>query len=349
MRTLSAPISICLGITNKCNLRCKHCLASNSRYSEDLTTNEVLNIISQIRELKVLNIAIFGGEPLMRKDFFAILEALSRLKINLSLNTNAILITKKMASRLSRYPIKVYTVSLDGSCAKVQDPFRGKGSFEKNIEGIRNLVQEKCNVVISTTVSRFNYKDLENIVLLGRTLGANKVRFNNVVYLGNAICYQDSLIIKAEEKFRLLEEINILKDRFGDFLTGSLFEICNIMDEIRNNPKEVFPLKIHSCGAATIKCAILPDGWVTPCEIIWDAKAGNLKNQSLYDIWHNSSVMKVFREPLEIRGDDVPECNGCRYLRLCYKGHRCQPYYYPGARFEHKELYCWRKDVIDAN
>jgi SynChlorMet cassette radical SAM/SPASM protein ScmE len=345
MKILSAPLDLCLGITNQCNLNCKHCLAANTRLVQDLTTEELLNIIKQIGDLKIFNVYIFGGEPLMRKDFFTILEALCKLKISISLNTNGTLITKELAKRLAHYPIKVYTVSLDGSSAEVQEPFRGKGSFDKNIAGIENLREEKCNVLISTIVTRFNYKDVENIVLLARKLGAGQVRFNDVVYVGNAVCYHQSLLMIIKEKFELLEKFRELRNRFGSFITGSILQIVDIMEEIKAKPKEKFPLQIYSCGAATKKCAIRPDGWVVPCEIVWDTKAGNIRERSLSDIWHNSPVFEAFRQTLEIKEEEISECKGCEYLRLCYKGHRCQPYYYPGRRFEHKELYCWREDV----
>lgn len=348
MKTLSAPLNICFGITNKCNLRCKHCLASSTFASQDLSTAEILDIIKQIKDLKIFDIAIFGGEPLMREDFFTILDALIKLRIPLSLNTNGTLITRGVAKQLAQYPIRTYTVSLDGSCTEVQDPFRGNGSFDKNLKGIQNLIEEERNVLISTIVTRFNYKDVENIVLLGKKLGARQVRFNEVMYIGNAACYHQSLVMSIREKFELLDKVKELRNKFDKFITGSILQILDIMQEIKRNPQERFPLKIHSCGAATSKCAIRPDGWVVPCEILWDVKAGNLKKESLYDIWHNSAIMQSFRETIEIQEREIPECRGCEYLRLCYKGHRCQPYYYPGVKFEHKEFYCWREDVLGA-
>ena len=231
-----------------------------------------------------------------------------------------------MAKRLKQYPIKTYTVSLDGASPQVQEPFRGADSFRKNIEGIQNLIEEKCNVLISTIVTQFNYRDVENIVLLGKELGVRGVRFNDVMYVGNASCYNKNLIMSPKKKFELLDKIKELRGRFNGFVTGSVMQILDIMEEIKYNPKETFPLKIRNCGAATSKCAIRPDGWVVPCEVLWEVKAGDLRKESLYDIWHNSPVMRAFRESIEIKEEEISECKGCQYLRLCYKGHRCQPY-----------------------
>jgi SynChlorMet cassette radical SAM/SPASM protein ScmE len=349
IRTLTAPVSICFGITNRCNLNCRHCLAASTRRNDDLSTKELLRIIKEIGELKVLNLSISGGEPLLRNDFFILLDALSNFNIKITLNTNGTLITSPMAKRLASSRIKRFIVSLDGSNSDVHDSYRGKGSFIKAVNGIKFLLEKKCSVVISTTVTRKNFKDVGNIVSLGQKLGAGSVRFNDVTYVGNAACFNKELIMTPKEKFELLDNMIKLKAEFGEFVRGTLFEIIDIMQKMKTKPREQFPLKVTSCGAATLKCAIRPDGFVTPCEIIWDVKAGNLREKSLEDIWHHSEVLNAFRQPLEIKEEQIPECKGCKYLQLCYKGHRCQPYYNPGKQFKHKELYCWREDVCAAS
>lgn len=345
MKTLSAPLDVCLGITNQCNLNCKHCFALNTRNNEELTTEELLQVIKQIEEMKIFNVAIFGGEPLVREDFFIILEALSKLKIRLSLNTNGTLITPDIAKKLKGYPIRTYTVSLDGSCPEVQDPFRGKGSFEKNIVGIRNLIREGCNVLIATTVTQYNYRDAENIVLLGKSLGAGHVRLNEVVYMGNAACYNRELLMSPQEKLEFIAVMRMLLKKWGSFITGSIPHMVELMDQAAKEPLETFPLRLGGCRAATKMCNIRPDGWVTPCEVLWYLKAGNVREKSLSDIWLHSPVMESFRKIITINELDTPECKGCQYLRLCYKG-RCQPYYNPGKKFTHKEFYCWRQEIV---
>lgn len=347
MSVLSAPINVVLGITNKCNLNCRHCLASGSRFNNDLTTKELLNIIKQIRELKIFSVCIFGGEPLMRKDFFKIVEALSATKASLSLNTNGTLINKATAKKLSCCPIKTYVVSLDGASADIHDSIRGNGAFRKTINGIQNLVEQKCRVSISATVTRLNYLDVKNIALLSKRLGCQKVRFNEVMYTGNADCYHESLAMTVKEKFELLDKIKNLKNKFGNFITGSIVQVVDIMKELGSMPQKKTPLTITSCGAATRKCAIRPDGWVTPCEILWEAKAGNMRRKSLYDIWHNAPIMNALRKTLVISRKDAPECQSCKYARLCYKSNRCRSYFLPGARFKRKELYCWKDNLLN--
>ena len=275
----------------------------------------------------------------MRKDFWKILETLNKAKTVITLNTNATLITRPIAKKLSRFPIRPYTVSLDGSLPEIHDSLRGRGAFEKTIKGIKNLVSQKLPVLISTTVTRLNYKDLYDIALLGKKLGVSKVRFNEVLCVGNAACFPRDLMLTADEKAGLLEIAEEIRNRFGKFATGTIFAGLEFIKKIKQMPRENFPLKARPCAAATTICDIRPDGWVTPCGILWDVKAGNLKNESLYNIWHNSPVMKAFRKTIELKKEDAPECEGCKYLAACYKGHRCYPYYIPMPGIICKKLY----------
>ena len=343
MKNLSAPLNVYLSITNKCNLNCKHCLAVSGRGTRELTTDELLEIIRQIRKLQVFQVSIVGGEPLMRKDFFKILEALSKTKAILTLNTNATLITKDIASKLAGFPaLTYYKVSLDNSSNIPESSLRGMGSLEKSIRGIRNLVGEKRNISVITTVTRLNYKDVENIVLLSKRLGAHSVKLNDVMYVGSAESHKMDLAMTIHERVELLRKIEVLKKRFGDFITGQLTQLPDVVKKARYNPQEIFPLRIGSCDAATRKCFIRPDGWVVPCEFLWDVKAGDLKKDTLYDIWNHSPVMKAFRGPIEVNECKESECVSCKYIRLC-KGNRCQFYYF-GLKTLPKKFYCWKQE-----
>lgn len=79
-------------ITGSCNLKCKHCQASkyyNSNLSKkDLSTEQVFSIIDKISQIGVDNVALLGGEPLMRKDIIEILKYFKSKNIKTSLNTN---------------------------------------------------------------------------------------------------------------------------------------------------------------------------------------------------------------------------------------------------------------------
>ena len=73
IHTSNYPYSIGWAITNKCNLRCIHCnMDSGNKLGDELTKDECFKIIDELNSKKVQRICFFGGEPLIRKDFFDI-------------------------------------------------------------------------------------------------------------------------------------------------------------------------------------------------------------------------------------------------------------------------------------
>lgn len=343
MKKFKAPLIIGLDITNKCNLCCKHCYASSTRNNKELSFDQLIKIIRQIIDLKIFKIIVSGGEPLARKDVFTILNELSQSRVNITLATNATLITKPIAKKLKGLNIKIFTVSLDGPSAYIHDALRGEGSFKKTLKGIKNLINEKCPVTISATVTKINYRHLEKLVMLAKKLGTFSIKFDEVSCVGNAKCFRKELVLTIKEKIELLGIAEKLKTRFGDFVRGCIFTDLEKMKKIGRIPLEKFPLAVGPCPAGNTLCEIRPDGWVIPCGILWNKKAGDLKKQTLYDIWNNSSIMKEFRKIMFIKKKDLTECSpNCKYIAFCYKGHRCYPYYQtPGKKFKHKELFCW--------
>jgi radical SAM protein with 4Fe4S-binding SPASM domain len=344
---VSVPIagSICFGITSRCNFSCKHCLnRSLPAHDPDLTTEELIRVIDQMIEMGVKGLSLFGGEPLMHPDFKKIVEYLNKSAIGISLNTNAALIDREMARWLKEHKMNGTVVSFDGSSAQIMDAIRGKGAFEAALKGIEALRSEGLGVLLSVTLNKINYQDVRKMVLLGKKINGNSIRFNHVFFGGNAACYLEEIYLSPQEEKEAIEAVWQVKEEFGAFINASSSYLCQ-KEKLENIHKHI-PAKdkiiVHSCGAARGKFAIRPDGWVVPCEIIWEVKCGNLREKSLKEIWDNSEVMNSFRMPLEVDLGEIPECKGCQYQYLCFHGHRCYPYHYPGG-IKNRALYCWLK------
>lgn len=131
-----------LSITDRCNLKCKHCIASavDSRGEDPLDTEEWKNIIKQLVKAKPEEITFTGGEPLLRKDFIELLKFTKGCcgDTKLILSTNGILINDKNIKDITEN-VDTIAISLDGyddeSCAKV----RGEGVYSKVIEAIKRI------------------------------------------------------------------------------------------------------------------------------------------------------------------------------------------------------------------
>ncbi len=70
---LGIPLSVQLDLTYRCNERCIHCYLDHEDHGE-MTTTEIKSLLDQFAEAGVFFLTLSGGEILLRKDFFEILE-----------------------------------------------------------------------------------------------------------------------------------------------------------------------------------------------------------------------------------------------------------------------------------
>jgi len=329
---LSSPLDVTLGVTSLCNFSCRHCIAGNTLNGRsDLTKEELFKIIDDLAAAKVFNICVFGGEPFCRDDIFEILEHLLQYHFSVSINTNATLVSKDAAKRIAGYRrIKTLTVSMDGDDAEIMDSMRGRGAFDKAIRGIENIISTgRLRVSLSVTINKINFKRIRELALLGKKLGARSVRYNSVFFIGNAACNSKDLALTPTEHQEVIRLIDEARKEFGNFVTGSYLQELEILGGLRGKESDNLDyIKVDPCGAATKKACITPEGWVTPCDLVWNTRAGNLRERSFLDIWQNSEVMREFRKAITYSLKGHEGCIVCKYKRLCYQGHRCEPYYY---------------------
>jgi sulfatase maturation enzyme AslB (radical SAM superfamily) len=141
-----------------CNLACTHCFIScspNNRAHAMMDLKSVEAHLAEAERLGVREYYFTGGEPFLNPEMIAILRATLR-QGPCTVLTNGTLITEKRASELkeldggSRYSLEI-RVSLDGLDRISNDAVRGHGSFERILEGIRNLAAAGINPVITIT------------------------------------------------------------------------------------------------------------------------------------------------------------------------------------------------------
>src|SRR6202453_3143965 len=90
---LGVPFSAQLDLTYRCNERCVHCYLDHDDHGE-MTTAEIKSLLDQLADAGVFYLTISGGEILMRRDFFEILEYARKRTFSVKLKTNGILIRK---------------------------------------------------------------------------------------------------------------------------------------------------------------------------------------------------------------------------------------------------------------
>ena len=161
---LDAPICLTWELTYACNLECVHCLSSSGRRDpRELTTAEAKAVLDELHDLQVFYINIGGGEPMIRRDFFELLEYSIASGIGVKFSTNGAFIDADEGRTVS--PSMDYLdiqISLDGTDAVTNDAVRGEGSYDTAITAMNHLRDAGFGEFkISVVVTRHNVDQLD--------------------------------------------------------------------------------------------------------------------------------------------------------------------------------------------
>ncbi len=300
---LAAPVNVTWEMTYACNLACVHCLSDSGRQMRsELSTEACLNIIDQLSALKVFQLNIGGGEPLMRPDFLDIMDYAHDKGMVTCISTNGTLIDRRVARRLD-HPLVYIQVSLDGATAQSNDAIRGQGSFHKVLDALECLRNRNVEVSINTVLTRLSFPELDRLNGLAARYGA-KLRVSRFRPSGRGKTSWSRLNISAGQ---MLAFSDWLDKHLGVSTGDSFFSVSS---------GERKALGLNMCGACKLTCCISPAGAVFPCAFLQedDFRAGMLPNESFEHIWRHSAVLHSFRN-LEIKS-----CESCKRFDMCHGG-----------------------------
>src|SRR5574341_530033 len=164
-----------------CNLRCSYCVARSSPNAprRAIGLANVKRLVDEAVELGFTHLFFTGGEPFLLNDIYDVL-AYSSERVKTTVLTNAMLLKQKMPgrdkTRLDRLceianDNLIVQVSLDGGRPEHHDAYRGQGTWEKTVEGIRLLQERGFRVRLSTTETPVNSPYLPEICEFHRLLG----------------------------------------------------------------------------------------------------------------------------------------------------------------------------------
>ena len=305
---LDAPICLTWEITYACNLQCVHCLSSSGiRDPRELSTDQAKAVLDELRDLQVFYINIGGGEPMIRKDFFEILEHAEVNNIGVKFSTNGTYITAENARRLAAMNYLDIQISLDGVDAATNDAVRGKGSYATAIAAMNHLRDANFGQFkISVVVTRHNVDQLDAFKALADSYGA-QLRITRLRPSGRGADTWDELHPTQQQQRQIYDWLM----KHGDnVLTGDSFFHLNAFGESLPG--------LNLCGAGRVVCLIDPIGDVYACPfVIHDQfKAGSLLNDGGFTkVWKESDLFLSLREP-----ESEGACSACGSYDACQGG-----------------------------
>ena len=311
---LDAPICLTWELTYACNLQCVHCLSSSGqRDPRELTTAEAKRVLDELRDLQVFYINIGGGEPMVRRDFFELIEYSISQGIGVKFSTNGAFIDADKARRLAAMEYLDIQISLDGTDALTNDAVRGEGSYAMARTAMDNLRAAGFGPFkISVVVTRHNVDQLDEFKALADSYGA-QLRITRLRPSGRgADSWHDLHPTNAQQR-QIYEWLLANGEPASGLpvLTGDSFFHLNALGEQ--------PLPgLNMCGAGRIVCLIDPIGDVYACPFVIhdEFKAGSVRDSGGFaTVWKQSELFRELREP-----ESAGACASCGSYDACQGG-----------------------------
>ena len=312
---LSAPISVDVFVTSRCNLNCVHCFSSmDDQTVRELPVEDIRSILDQLEQLGVLEVRINGGEPLLHRQINEILMTLETRRLRRVMLTNGTLLDEEKVRLLKESDV-VPTISIDDSGAKAHDLFRGvNGSFQRTTEALKLLHKHGVEYGINCCVHKDNLRRHRQIIDLAVKYGACRIAFldlkpsprmkRNVAWVPSQSEYQEILPELMLDRIRYAGKIDVALDTF---LT------CRPLEEAILEAKRGYV----SCYAGRSRLSIDSSGSIYPCNLVISDPAwsmGNIGSERISDIWF-SKKWAFFRGG--VKTSDLHECKDCKNLTKC--------------------------------
>ena len=339
-------------ITDRCNLRCTHCYQEDYSGSNELGLDGLKRIADDIiRTLskwdKRGDIAITGGEPLLKEEMFPLMHYLESADeiSSLDILSNGTLINDKILAQIQELTkLRCVQLSMEGASPESNDAIRGKGTFQKVIKAIRLLRGRGVSINIMFTLQRKNVGDIPSLIDLAVAEGISALTIERFVPTGSGAKIRNELLSPEEIKrvFDYISERAEQEINRGGLTSISrsrpLWVICNsnkIFPDIETSNKDTAG---GICSVGLDGLCILPDATVLPCRRL-PIPIGNLKNDSLLKIWHTSDLLWEIADKRNLKG----KCNSCEFTTQC-SGCRAMAYACTGDYLA-EDPQCWKQET----
>jgi heme d1 biosynthesis radical SAM protein NirJ len=270
-----------------------------------------------------------GGEPLLRKDLFAIAERAKALGSYLALSTNGTLIDDRLAARIVEARFDYVGISLDG-LGETHDRFRRKpGAFEAALAGIRRCRDAGAKVGVRFTLTQDNAAELAGLLDLTEAEGIDKFYLSHLNYAGRGHINR-----RRDAEFRAARRaLDALFARCWDdvrrggereFVTGNndadgVYLLHWVRRHVPQADHGHLRAKLAEWGgnASGVNVANIDNlGNVHPDTMWWDCTLGNVRSRPFSAIWPDTRhpIMAGLKaRPRRVGG----RCGQCDYFDVC--------------------------------
>lgn len=308
----------------KCNLHCQHCWVSSSLEKHDVISEQYIErAITDSLCLGLKMIKISGGEPTLFPEIIhLIIDLCHKYNLELNIETNGTLLDEGLVNSLSLISSYV-NISIDSYDERIHNSIRGIDNvFEKTIKGIELLKTHSIPFSVTYTISEMIEEEINQMIGLLSKLEIPSMKINPIMNIGRAKHSLSSspYLLNVEGYEKLIRKYH--DNTFDGVHVTTMVPPCFL-----SPPEMITMRKLPATCEYFNQLSILPNGEVGLCgeaKEIDAFKFGNLKNESIMDIWTHSPNLKLLRDSVNNGLKGV--CGLCSYRESCMGGCRIAAY-----------------------
>ena len=317
-------------LIRRCNLTCKHCYAisADTDFPGELSTEQVYDVMDDLKQYGVPVLILSGGEPLMRADIFKLSRHAKAMGFYTALSTNGTLIDENNIDEIASIGYDYLGISIDG-LQKTHDKFRRRiGAFDEAMHGIRLCRDKGIKVGLRFTVTQDNVDEFTDLLELMDTEKIDKFYLSHLNYAGRGDKNRrdDTEIQMTREVMDHLFDVAWdaeLKQTGQEFVTGN-----NDADGVYflHWVRKRFPEKAEAIhqqliawggNSSGVNISNIDNlGNVHPDTMWWNYNLGNVKQRPFSEIWEDTSdplMAGLKQSPRPLKG----RCRVCSYQNVC--------------------------------
>jgi pyrroloquinoline quinone biosynthesis protein E len=318
---VTPPLGMLAELTHRCPLHCPYCSNPVELTARDaeLSTADWLSVLSQARELGVLQVHMSGGEPLLRRDLPALVAHASGLGCYVNLVTSGLGLTGERLDDLVERGLAHVQLSAQGATRERADPLAGAKAHDRKLAAAALVKAAGLPLSLNVVLHRRNHDQLAGIIELAERMGADRLELANTQYYGWALRNRDALMPTPAQLAAAEPVVRAAVAR----LRGTMEIVYVVADYHEPYPKPC----MYGWGARQLTVA--PDGTVLPCpaaSAISTLSLSTVRDTPLADIWYRSSSFNAYR------GEEwmAEPCRTCDRRELDFGGCRCQAFLLTG-------------------
>ncbi len=309
------PLSVHFDLTYRCNERCVHCYLDHDDHGE-LTTAECLAALEELASAGTLLITFSGGEIFLRPDLYEILAAARRLHFDISLKTNALLVTPERAARLREFGVRRVQISVYSDDPAVHDAItKVRGSLQRTLAAIPLLIGQGLQVKLACPLMRENLLAYRGVMALAEKLGIPYVLDLTITPMMDGTDGPLAHRASVSSLLPVLQDpkLHACKPQPSPQAASAMIALPTAFGSAVSSGIEGSAYEDLPCSAGHNSCYISPYGDVFPCVQLPQA-AGNLRREKFADIWYHAPQLERLRA---VRESQLPLCSRCEIRSYC--------------------------------